>query len=478
MGWRGNAWRDEDIADILTGNESRGWEGVGANSLRPALPESFVEAWGYDNRVGAFQHYAQQGAKQNVVFIGDSPCERHREKRQYAPGVSSASFENLYEPIWVEGEGGKTVNPNNPYAWYVYNVVERYKDYVRFWEIKNEPDFTGTDCGWNRQSDCSWWKRDPSPAELPNWGAPIQSYIRMLRVSFEVIKSVDPKAYVCIGGIGYESFLDAVLRNTDNPDGGKVEERYPLKGGAWFDCLSFHIYPMYYLRVWEGGGWVDTRHSDAAAKALANQTLSYAELLKKYGYGIKYPAKEMIVTETNLPNKATPGEAMGSQQAQRNYLMKAAIVGQKLHIRGIYPFGVWDGKAQGDEGDAYDFMGFYERLPERPDMPVKVNASGIGWRTTSQWLGGRSYDEGETRRLVLPEGVEGGAFYSEAAKDYVYALWAKTTTDLSEEASLSFRFPASMNVQEITSTDWEGKQTLVLGDTLQLGGTPLFVQTK
>jgi hypothetical protein len=79
MGWMNNNWRDEDVADILIGNSNRGWEGVGANSLRPALPENFVETWGYDNRVNTFKYYSERGAKQNVVFIGDNPCDQHRE---------------------------------------------------------------------------------------------------------------------------------------------------------------------------------------------------------------------------------------------------------------------------------------------------------------------------------------------------------------------------------------------------------------
>jgi len=478
MGWLNSHWKDEDIADILTGNESRGQEGVGANSLRPALPEHFVETWGYDNKVGTFQHYAAQGAKHNVVFIGDGPCELHREKRQYAPGLNSQSYENLYAPIWTDTGSGRSVNEQNPYAMYVYKLVQNYKNHVKFWEIKNEPDFTHSSCGWaGPQSECNWWDRDPLPEELVNWHAPIQSYVRMLRVSYEVIKSVDPTAYVCVGGIGYESFLDAILRNTDNPDKGRVTERHPLQGGAWFDCLSFHIYPMYSLRYWGEGGWNFFRHSDGAVGVVQNQSNTYGALLKKYGYGLEFPSKEVIVTETNLPGKRI-GEFVGSEEAQRNYLMKLAVVGQKQQIRGIYPFGVWDNKERSAEGGEYDFMGFYKPLPETPAGALRPNASARGWKTTSKWLRGRSYDEEETQRLVLPAGVEGGAFYSEGTQDYVYVLWAKTTQDLSEEASLAYTFPASMNVQEMSCVDWKEAPTHIPGNTLQLGGAPVFVKIK
>lgn len=67
--------------------------------------------------------------------------------------------------------------------------------------------------------------------------------IGLLRISYEVIKTVDENAYVCIGGIGNPAFLDAVLRNTDNPIDGTENNDYPLLGGAYFDVLSFHSYP-------------------------------------------------------------------------------------------------------------------------------------------------------------------------------------------------------------------------------------------
>ena len=470
MGWKNDSWKDEDVAGILLGNKSRNWEGVGVNSLRPTLPHNFVETWGYNIKVNTFKWYNDNGAKNNTVFIGDSPSNKYREKKQYVSGTPSESYENLYEPIWVNGENGPTVNENNYYALYVYKLVQNYKNYVKFWEIKNEPDFTYSDCGWTASgSGCNWWDRDPAPAELVNFHAPIQSYIRMLRISYEVIKSVDPKAYICVGGIGYESFLDAILRNTDNPDKGKVTDRYPLKGGAWFDCLSFHIYPMYYIR--------SRRHSDAAAAAVENQTDAHTELLKKYGYGKEFPKKEMIITETNIPNKQV-GESIGSEVAQRNYLVKLAVAAQKKQINGVYVFSVWDNAEQDAKGGEYDYMGFYRPIPNSPqNATLRMHESGVAWRTTSRLLGERKYDETETKRLNLPSEIGGGAF-STTARDYIYVLWAKTTKDLSEEASATYTFPVSMNVKEMTVVSWNEQETALSGNTVNLTGSPVYIKIK
>ncbi|MDR1070376.1 MAG: Ig-like domain-containing protein, partial [Gracilibacteraceae bacterium] len=419
------------------------------------------------------------GAKNNVVFIGDRPSAQHRERKQYIPGVPSESYENLYEPIWDQGENGTPVNDRNYYALYVYNVALRYKDQVKFWEIKNEPDFTyapmRAESGPGEEGN--WWDADPDPQLLANFHAPIQSYIRMLRVSYEVIKSVDPDAFVCVGGIGYASFLDAILRNTDNPDGGKVTAAYPYTGGAWFDCLSYHIYPMYYLQKWGGPGFTYFRHSDAAVDAVVRQNGLYADLLKKYGYdGLKYPAKEIIITETNTPSKRV-GEFIGSEQSQRNYLIKMAVTAQQNGVSAIYPYCPWDFRELSENGQEYDYKGFYQPIPDAPGSgELRMHESGVGWRGVSRMLDERKYDAAETARLNLPATVGGGAFHSAAAGDHLYVLWAKTSRDLEETAAAAFTFPPSMNVTKMAVVSWDEKETTVAGGAISLTGDPVFIK--
>lgn len=485
MGSKTN-WQDQDIADMLSGNAGKKIEGIGVNSLRPALYENFIEKYGCEIRVDAFKHYKNIGAINNTVFIGDRPSDAHREKKQYVGGQPSESFENLYEPIWDNGENGTPVNDNNYYALYVYNVVKTYSDNVRFWEIKNEPDYTYSGAG-DRASgqDGNWWDADPKPEDLVNWKAPIQSYIRLLRVSYEVIKYVDPDAYICVGGIGYRSFLDAILRNTDNPDKGKVTDQYPHTGGAWFDCLSYHIYPMYYLRSWAGydapgniNGFRHYRNSDAAATAAIDRKNEMTDLLKKYGYdGAKYPMKEVIITETNIPHKQI-SDYIGSQEAQRNYAIKLAVLSQINKICGVYIYGAWDSKETSEaSASPYDFMGFYKPIPESPGKQLRPNDAGIAWRTMTGVLNNSAYDAGETGRLKLPAAVNGAAFYSNKSKDYIYVLWASTAEkDLNENASANYSFPSGMNVSKIYTRQWDNKSAQTNGSTLKLTGAPVFVK--
>ncbi|MDL2221326.1 Ig-like domain-containing protein [Parabacteroides sp. OttesenSCG-928-N08] len=485
LGYLNSNWKDQDVADILTGNAEKNIEGVGVRSLRVALYESFVEQYGYEIRTKAFQHYQDLGTLNNVVFIGDRPSDAHREKRQYIRGVASESFETLYAPIWDNGENGTPVNDNNDYALYVYKLVNTYGANVKFWEIKNEPDFTKeTTIAHNAPGvKPNWWDADPDPKTLDNLHAPIYSYIRMMRVAYEVIKYLNPDAFICTGGIGYESFLDALLRNTDNPDGGKVTAEYPLTGGAWFDCLSFHLYPMYYLKEWVGPDYpgneeeyIRIRHTDAATRKVINRKNTLNNLLKEYGYdGKKYPEKTFIITETNVPNKQVKNY-IGSEEAQRNYLMKLAVEAQKNGISGVYVYSTWDDKEQEEEGDEYDYKGFYKPIPSTPgEAELRMHESGVAWRTTSRLLRDRVFDALETEALNLPDNIAGGAFYSAEANDYIYILWAKTTRDLDETAAAIYHFPAAMNCYKLLTIAWDQTESTIPGNSISLTGAPLFI---
>jgi hypothetical protein len=142
---------------------------------------------------------------------------------------------------------------------------------------------------------------------------------------------LDPSAYVA-RGLGHPSFLDAILRNTDNPVDGTVTAQYPLQGGAYFDVMSFHSYPAYSLKTWDNSimGFIYRRHSDAAASEYLSKMNSMKQVLINRGYNdITYPSKIFICTESNIGRMPFPDAAgvpmVGSDLAQKNYMMKAMV---------------------------------------------------------------------------------------------------------------------------------------------------------
>ena len=118
-------------------------------------------------------------------------------------------------------------------------VVTTYSPYIHTWEVWNEPDWAA-----NWQATQTWDTQPPN-SRRPRWNDTIFAYVRLLRVTYEVVHKLDPQGKVTLGGIGYPSFLDAILRYTDDPTAGAASAAYPQKGGAYFDVVSYHYYPLF-----------------------------------------------------------------------------------------------------------------------------------------------------------------------------------------------------------------------------------------
>lgn len=473
-------WTDQDLADIAAGNPELGIEGIGIDALRPLLSEWFLEFWGYDIRVDAFNHYKKLGVEDNVVFVG-YPSEEHRDPTEHCPGVRSELFANMYLPIWDNGENGTPVNEENFYAAYMWKMVNTYTHNVKYWEIWNEPDFDFVG-GSSLQpgEEGNWWENDPDPCQYAIH-APIQHYIRLLRISYEVIKTISPDDYVALGGIGYASFVDALLRNTDNPMGGGVDSLYPLKGGAYFDVVSYHSYPHIdnSLRIWSNdiGGFKYFRHSDRCVDGMLNRQAQIRGVLENYGFdGETYPEKKWIITESNIP-RVQVDEFLGSPEAQRNYIIKSLVACQMNEIDQFHVY------QMGDISDPNGFsefhsMGLFARLDSIPKKEEKQHDIAVAYKTTSDLLSEKKFNAEQTAALELPEDIRGAAFQDENGK-YTYVLWARTNIDRSEKASAEYSFPTEFNLKEMHQREWNfgrrGITQVVEARSVKLTGAPVFL---
>lgn len=477
-------WSAEDLGDISMGNPDLGVPGAGITTMRPALYEWFMEDWGYELRLRTFEHYKALGAKDNVVFIG-YPSEQHRDPTNYCAGKQSELFANMYEEIWDNGENGTPVNDDNYYALYVYKTVSLYKEYVKFWEIWNEPDFSFTPNSIEQPGEPgNWWENNPDPCDY-DIHAPIEHYIRLLRISYEVIKSIDEDAYVAIGGIGYPSFLDGVLRNTDNPQDGKQTSAFPLKGGAYFDVLSYHTYPHIdgSLRSWNNdiNGFVYNRHTDAAVDGVIRLQNEFKGVLSKHGYnGEQYPKKEWIITESQVPRKPLTRN-WGSDEIQVNFIMKALVESQKNDIKQFHIFTLGDKFDYPDAVNIYDeyhLMGLYKNMYKAQPFEEKINDVGIAYKTMSDLLGDKHFDHEKYNQLELPEGVRGGAFKNTDGKR-TYVFWAETKSDNSELAHLVIDFKRILGTRRLEVREWDFSRTGDVktdsGSNLSITGTPIFL---
>ncbi|MEL6863871.1 MAG: hypothetical protein AAFP19_05605 [Bacteroidota bacterium] len=475
-------WTDEQLADIARGNPQIQVEGLGINSLRPALFAHFLEQWGYNIRVNAFQHYQKLGLKDLVCFIG-YPAEQHLIQQSFCGADNpTVLFENMYTDIWDNGENGTPVNDENYYALYLYKMLLQYKDYIKIWEIWNEPDFDYGGNAW-KPADIpgNWWKNNPEPCSYA-LKAPVFYYIRLLRISYEVIKYMDPEAYIAIGGLGFPSFLDAVLRNTDDPNGGQTSKAYPLQGGAYFDVMSFHSYPHIdgSMKKWDNAkqGFDYFRHSDAAAEGVLKVKREFERVLERYAYdGQTYPEKHYIITECNIPRKAF-SEFMGSEEGQINFMIKTLVGVQKEGVKQFHVYSLSELNTYEAAQTEFQLMGLYEHLEKTPPYQQKATSLGIGYKTVAELLHGRYYDEALTKAMNLPNNVDGAAF-TNRTDDPVYVLWAKTSKDQSEAASASYTFPKKLQKEILQIREWDfaknRQQRNLEGNSVQLGATPIFI---
>jgi hypothetical protein len=468
---------------------------AGARTVRPSLPESFTTQWGYNVRVAAFNHYKNTLGMQDIAcMIGMDASVGAAATETYACNGTtkrSVMFRDMYLPIWDGGANGTPYNDNNPYAAYLYNLVNTYKSYVKFWEVWNEPGLDYADKGWRLPGDAygNWWDANPSPCDY-KMQAPIFHYIRLLRISYEIVKYVDPTAYVGPSSCGYPSFLDAILRNTDNPVDGSVTATYPNKGGAYFDVLCHHAYPHFDGSVKRNSNIPPTyqtysRHTDAAAEGMDWVINNFETVYNNRGYnGVTYPKKKWIITECNLPREAFNPNVynqtinFGSDEIQRNFWPKAWIRAVKTGILQIHPFSLVDRKAVTETSNyEFDKMGLFKLGAVNGDPTTKTDGA-ISLNTTSLQLLNKTYNAAKTTAMNLPTGVNGAAF-ADASGDFTYVIWAKTTVDLSESASAIYSFPTAFNIGTLTKRAWDNSatnaSTTVAAQNIALTASPIFL---
>jgi len=452
----------------------------GATSIRPGLFHHFLDYWGYDSRKEHFQYYDSIGLR-NVMAIIGFPSETARDPAFYCPNERSEMFDDLYKPIWDNGENGTPVNDANPYALYVWKIATTYKGLIKTYEVWNEPDFGSN--GWLPPGQAgNWWENVPQPCETKLKSPPF-FYIRTLRISYEVIKSVDHDALVAVGGLGWPSFLDVICRYTDEPfEGKEVPDKFPFKGGAYFDCMSFHAYPHFdnSLREWDEttGSFRNFRHSDAAVEGVWAQKNKFKTVLDKYGYNNSvYPEKLWVCSEFNIPRR-TFGDYIGSEAAQVNFLVKTLVTAQMNDMAQMHVYSIADEKPEKKADNEFAYMGLFKNLDQVPSGKAQPNAIAWAMKTTTELLKNARYDASRTAELNLPSNVRGGAFRNNQGQ-YTYVLWAATSYDRDETADAEYAFPAEFTLKYMDAKPWHYSQSgahyLMNAKQLKLTGSPIFL---
>ena len=457
IGYIGNGWDDSKMY-ILSSM-------CGYDGQRKKLPEQHFINWGYEIEVGDCKTNDKYGILDVVGYLATPSKEHSSNKTENSELCYPA---NLYEPIWLE-DG--SVNPNNYWAFYINKTVTIYKDYIKIWETWNEPDYT------QNYNDVSKWKTEPpEPKILTHWYGTIFEYIRLLRITYEVAKKVDPTCWVATGGLGYTNFLDAILRYTDNPDGGKVTEEYPAYGGAYFDCDAYHQYPQWGVTDEETGEGYNDNGSDILAKKVVILKKSHHFIIKKYGFGSSYPDKLFINTETGV-NSAS-GNGVGGELVRRNWIIKLALYCIEYDVRQHHMLILADGGGgSGDYEKLEKFVSIeegYKHLKSSSKPRIILKKMNIG-----KFI----FDEEKTKKLRnnLPNTTTGIVLKRKFPKKenetyyykYIYSMWVfcqKEEVDAKILIELNKYLPFDPLI-----IDYEGNEKREKKDSnITLTNTPIF----
>jgi hypothetical protein len=146
----------------------------------------------------------------------------------------------LNEPIFADGSdvmgAGKTINPNNPWAVFVFQAVQRYK-----------PGGTlAQEQGWTNGEGVDVWEVWNEP-DLPLfWGGGIAAYARLLKVAYLSAHLADPNTTVMFGGLLYgtpDNWLARVLAIYDS-------DSFSRSNNWYMDAVALHSYSYPWRTGW------------------------------------------------------------------------------------------------------------------------------------------------------------------------------------------------------------------------------------
>jgi hypothetical protein len=427
---------------------------AGATSLRPKLPEYHLDQWGYEIEVGDMQSYAADGLSHFVAFVigatrehSTMPASAEDWKRDYYIP------KNLHEPIWLENGA---VNPDNYFAASLFKTMSTYGQWVDTWEIWNEPDWVPS---WETAQ--GWWDNPPTADELVRFGGSIFDYVRMLRIATEVRDQAAPGTRVGLGGIGYPSFLDAVLRYTDEPNAGAVDADHPRTGADYFDAVVFHYYPHFTPGA-----------SDVGAQGLISAKSDLEEVLT--AHDVDPASRGFIVTESGAAHLDVADTPSGAEYA-RNYLTKVMPLAHRAGIEAIHWFILSDAA---EPTDPFGSMGLYSDVSTLTSIEdAELTTTGVALRTLSSHLANAVISE--SARLRAGHGDDAEAVgYALPDGRAAWVLWAiaADSESASAEVTLDVDQPVETFAWDASQSNESEQLTPDAGEVaIAVTGSPIIV---
>lgn len=462
-GWYGNHYTDQDVHQLMlkAGNTATRyfitipqWEQSGMNTFTQRIRDVYNMGFRYNLYTFTNQF--------NTDYT-------NRDTAEYSAGPSQPAGtmvrtmipKGIYEPIFL---ANGSINPLNTWAKYIEDGMKEHGLYFDYFEIWNEPDITynqGEADDPNLAHDPkSWWNRVPEPWEVWNTVCPVQDYVRLCEVGYTVIKKFKPTAKVCTGGFGFPAYGYWF---------------HKLGGGKWYDVLSIHMYPQYYLREWNNaaGGFVYNRHSDYAAAWCIQRLKQWQNVLAQFNLS----KREIVCSEINLPRYSSDPNVISGDMAQVNWTIKTMLKFMQHGLQRTWLF-VAGESATPPTATEFQTMGLFQNLISATPGQEVMTGQGIACATMHKLLENAVYDEALTASLNLfSPRLDGVALLLPSGRKAL-VLWAKTTTDMSENVNWTYMLPPHFNTN-FNVYAWNYSQTntstALASRTLNLTAAPVIL---
>ena len=265
--------------------------------------------------------------------------------------AASSAPASLDQPVFCSGSvcddvpgAGKTINPNNPWARFVYTTVNRYKP----------GGVLAQQQGWAADKGILHWEMW-NEADLPFfWSGSVQQYYRLLKVGYLAAKFADPRCAVMLGGLAYNDggawFGSLVATMANDPNAALRDANY-----QYFNILGIHAY---------------SRSSDTLSRP------SHARALLA-GYGL---TKRMWITEMGVPVwNDYPGPTNDP-----NSLYRATMAEQAAYVIQAHAYAMYSGVERmfyfqlhddcGNGADAHDAYGLFRNASTGTCYPSDAGA--------------------------------------------------------------------------------------------------------
>jgi hypothetical protein len=131
----------------------------------------------------------------------------------------------MVNPAWADADGTHCgpLKDNQYLTDFVTDLVTRYKDKVKYWEIGNEVDHM----------------YDESHTQYPDgtigcWADKVSDYVAFMHTAYDAVKAADPGAKVMLGGL-------AMLGYSEIDNTNFLRHFLEAGGGPYFDIAAFHF---------------------------------------------------------------------------------------------------------------------------------------------------------------------------------------------------------------------------------------------